>query len=269
MRAELRAFLQAFTLSSVRLGLCSGAWVSGAWPEVVHSGTKTACGCLAANLAHTDSVTKCKAHLSKAARARLDETARFMATGNERTDELPTEGARENTFQALLCDWYKAVVETSRAFTSHKGSFILRAKGGERWPDVVVPLRGWGEKDDRSKHVKPTLAPSSSLAKLREMVLRNVWQLCERRSIEGEVGPHQVCWASCSGGGRTRKASATLSCADGQLRVVLQVWSKGGQVPGESLANRVWDGRGLKSMREAYACCRAAGTPKKTIFSDR
>ena len=169
---------------------CSGACVSGACPEVVHSGTKTACGCLAA------SVTKCKAHLSKAARARLDETARFMTTGNERTDELPTAGAREDTFQALLCDWYKAVVETSRAIISHKESSILRAKGGERW----------GEKDDRWKHVKPTLAPSPSLAKLREMVLRNVWLACERRSIEGEVGPHQVCWASCSGVGRARKA---------------------------------------------------------------
>ena len=38
--------------------------------------------------AHIDSVTKCKAHLSKAERAQLDETGRFLTAGNELADEL-------------------------------------------------------------------------------------------------------------------------------------------------------------------------------------
>ena len=41
--------------------------------------------------ARSDSVTKCKAHLSKAERAKLDETGRFMAAGNERADVLAKE----------------------------------------------------------------------------------------------------------------------------------------------------------------------------------
>ena len=84
--------------------------------------------------AHIDSVTKCKAHLSKVERAKLDETGRFMAAGNERADELAKEEARDDSFQSILCDTYKGAVETCKAIISYIGSFILRAKGGERWP---------------------------------------------------------------------------------------------------------------------------------------
>ena len=51
--------------------------------------------------AHVDSVTKCKAHLSKAERAKLDEAGRFMAAGNQRADELAKEGARDDSFQSI------------------------------------------------------------------------------------------------------------------------------------------------------------------------
>ena len=62
--------------------------------------------------AHIDSVTKCKAHLSKAEQAKLDEAGRFTAAGNERADELAKEGARDDIFQSILCDTYKGAVET-------------------------------------------------------------------------------------------------------------------------------------------------------------
>ena len=90
-----------------------------------------------------DSVTKCKAHLSKADQAKLDEAGRFTTAGNERADELAKEGARDDSFQSILYDTYKAAVETRKAIIGYIGSFILRSKGGERWPDVVTPPQGW------------------------------------------------------------------------------------------------------------------------------
>ena len=38
------------------------------------------------------------------------------------------------------------------------GSFMLRAEGRERRPEVVAPLQGWDEKDERWKRAKPILA---------------------------------------------------------------------------------------------------------------
>ena len=81
------------------------------------------------DIAHIDSVTKCEAHLSKAERAKLDETGRFMAAGNERAEELAKEGARDDSFQSILCDTNRGAVVTSKAIISYIGSFILRAKG--------------------------------------------------------------------------------------------------------------------------------------------
>ena len=103
-------------------------------------------------------MTKCKAHLSKTERAKLDETGRFMAAGNERADELAKEGALDDSFQSILCDTYKGAVATCKAIIGYIGSFILQAKGGERWPDVVAPPQGWDEKDERWKRAKPILA---------------------------------------------------------------------------------------------------------------
>ena len=91
--------------------------------------------------AHIDSVTKCKAHLSKAEQAKLDEAGRFTTAGNERADEVAKEGARDDSFQSILCDTYKGAVETCKFIIGNIGSFILRAKGGQRWPDVVTPSR--------------------------------------------------------------------------------------------------------------------------------
>ena len=78
--------------------------------------------------AHVDCVTKCKAHLSKAERAKLGETGRFMAAGNERADELAKEGARDDSFQSILYDTCKGAVETCKVIISYIGSFILQAE---------------------------------------------------------------------------------------------------------------------------------------------
>ena len=86
--------------------------------------------------AHVDSVTKCKAHLSKAERAKLDDTDRLSNAGNARADELAKEGARDDSFQSILYDTYKATVETNKAIMDYIGNFILRAKGrndGQMW----------------------------------------------------------------------------------------------------------------------------------------
>ena len=96
--------------------------------------------------AHVDSVAKCKAHLSKAERAKLDEIGRFMAAGNERADELAKEGARDDSFQSILFDTYKGAFETCKAIIGYTGGFILQAKGGERWSDVAAPPQGWRER---------------------------------------------------------------------------------------------------------------------------
>ena len=81
-----------------------------------------------------------------------------MAAGNERADELAKEGARDDSFQSILYDTYKGAVETCKAIISYIGSFILQAKGGDRWPDVTAPPQGWDEKDERWKRAKPILA---------------------------------------------------------------------------------------------------------------
>ena len=37
----------------------------------------------------------------------------------------------------------------------------------------------------------------------------------------------------------------------------------------KKLASNPWDNRHLKNLRAAYACCRAADTPRRTAFSGR
>ena len=113
--------------------------------------------------AHVDSVTKCKAHLSNAERAKLDEAGLDTATGNAWPDELAKEGARDDSFQSILYDTYKGAVETCKAIIDCIGTFILRAKGGGRWPDVVTPPQGWDEKDEIWKRATPTLTRPHAL----------------------------------------------------------------------------------------------------------
>ena len=99
-------------------------------------------------------MTKSQEHVSTAEQAKLNEAGRITAIGNEWADELAKEGAREDSFQAALCDMSKAAVKTNRAIISHIGSFILQAKGGGRWPDVVTPPQDWGEKNERCKQAR-------------------------------------------------------------------------------------------------------------------
>ena len=107
--------------------------------------------------AHVDSVTKCEAHLSKSEQAKLDEAGRLTTAGNAWADELAKEGARDHSFQSTLYDTCKAAVEASKAIIGYIGNLILRAKGGERGPDVVTPPQGWDEKEERWKRAAPIL----------------------------------------------------------------------------------------------------------------
>ena len=68
------------------------------------------------------------------------------------------------------------------AIISHIGSFILRAKGGERWPDVVTPAQGWDEKDERWKRATPILARPHVLRRRRRQ-----WhcEACDKRASGG------------------------------------------------------------------------------------
>ena len=161
--------------------------------------------------AHIDSMTKCKAHLSKAERAKL-KTGSFMAAGNELADEVAKEGARDDSFQSIVCDTYKGAVETCKAIISYIGSFILRAKGGERWPAVVAPPQGWDEKDGRWKRAIPILAQPHILRRSGRH-----WQceVCDKRA-SGGAAKAKLVRTECVGAsrddtGRAREAAVSLS----------------------------------------------------------
>ena len=67
----------------------------------------------------------------------------------------------------LLCSRFQGVAETCKAIIDYIDSFILQAKGGERWPDVVAPTQGWDRKDERWKRATPILARSHALRRRR------------------------------------------------------------------------------------------------------
>ena len=120
--------------------------------------------------------------MSKSEQAKLDDAGRTIATSNERADELAEEGARDDSFQSILYDTYKAAVETSRAIINNIGNFILRVNGGERWPDVVAPPQGWDEKDERWKRAAPILASTQAMVQRRKNWLgQNAWGTLQRR----------------------------------------------------------------------------------------
>ena len=77
-----------------------------------------------------------------------------------------------------------------------------------------------------------------------------------------------MCGSSCNDAGRAGKAPVSSPGLDGQLRVVLQVWSKSSQVCEEAWRTVCFGHPGTKSMHEAHACCRAAGIPRKIAFLD-
>ena len=148
---------------------------------------------------------------------------------------MAKEGARDDSFQSILCDTYKGAVETCKAIISYVGSFILRAKGGERWPDVVTPPQGWDEKDQRWKRAQPILA--------RPHVLRRSgrqWhcEVCDKRA-SGGAAKAKLVRTECVGHPATalgEHARPTVSPpgSDWQLCVVLQVWSASSQVRKEA-----------------------------------
>ena len=213
--------------------------------------------------AHIDSVSKCKAHLSKAEQAKLDEAARLTTAGNAWADELAKEEARDDSFQSILYDTYTAAVETSTAVVVCIGSFILRAKGGERWSRRlrdgtrrtsdgnvhnrfrrVFMQRGAGDGNDTARRVASTQA---MLQRRQHWLGQNVCGI-RQRHWENTRGPSVISWlrraASCGAAGVEREQPSSQ----------------------RSLASRVWGIRELKNMREA--CCRAAGIPRKTVFLD-
>ena len=73
--------------------------------------------------------------------------------------------------------------------------FILRAKGGARWPHVVAPPQGWDEKG----------ASSQAEAQWKAMTLRGVWQARKRWCSEGKTGTHSMHGASRNDAGGSRQ----------------------------------------------------------------
>ena len=145
--------------ASLTVQRCPEAWNDGPKCAQQCEGHMLTCGVESGNVSETLGMKptstrcrKCKAHLSKSEQAKLDEAARLTTAGNAWADELAKEGARDDSFQSILYDTYKAAVETSNGIIDYIGNFILRAKGGGRWPDVVTPPQGWDEKDERWKH---------------------------------------------------------------------------------------------------------------------
>ena len=127
-----------------------------------------------------DSVTKCKAHLTKAERAKLSDEGRLTAAGNEWADRLAKDGAGDDSFQAVLCDWYKTAARTCTGIITYIGNFILRAKTGDRWPDVTPPPQEW-QREGRTLETCETDActPTSPGSDWEAMVLRQLWQTRE------------------------------------------------------------------------------------------
>ena len=283
MRAELWALLQALTLSepgaafisdcaAVLRGLTRGEkWCTAGrrphadvWREIWQRFRDIG------REAQVDSVTKCKAHLTKAERAKLNDEGRLDAAGNEWADRLAKDGAGDDSFQAVLCDWYKTAARTCTDIITYIGNFILRAKTGDRWTDVTPPPQEWQEKDERWKRVKPTLAntriswfgsgsngAATSVAGTRVMVHQErCWFALSVLDTllwrwETRQGLSCICWY---------RQAVLCGVADVELE---RPSSRRG------LANRAWDDRGLRSMHEAYACCRMVGTPRRTDSMDR
>ena len=153
---------------------------------------------------HADSVTKCKAHLSKSEQATLDDAGRTIAASSGRADEVVKEGARDDSSKSILYDTNKAAVETSRAIVNYVGNFILRAKGGEGWTDVVAPQR-WDEKDERWTRASPILARPHTLKGSGKQ-----WrcEACGKHAGDGAgtTGSDRMRGASCNGAGGAGKA---------------------------------------------------------------
>ena len=231
MRAELWALLQAPSLSepgasfisdcaAVLRGIARGEkWCTAGrrphadvwreiWQRFRYIGKE----------AQVDSVLKCKAHLTKAEWAKLNDEGRLATAGNEWADRLAKDGAGDDSFQATMCGWYKTAARTCTDIITYIGNFMLRAKTGDRWPDVTSPPQEWQEKDERWKRVKPTLARPHLLVRYGKQ-----WS-CDSCGRHASDGP-------------SKSKLARTECVGHpavQLCLVLQMWSKSSQVREES-----------------------------------
>ena len=168
---------------------------------------------------------------TKAEWAKLDDEGRLAAAGNEWADRLAKDGAGDDSFQATMCGWYKTAARTCTDIITYIGNFILRAKTGDRWPDVTPPPQEWQEKDEGWKRVKPTLARPHLLVRIGKQ-----WccDSCGRHASDGP-SKSKLARTECVGHpavvlGDEARPSITLAGTNRQLCVVLQMWSKSSQV---------------------------------------
>ena len=154
--------------------------------EVVHRWTKATCGRVARDLAALPRHRKGGAcglrDEVQSPPAKLDDEGRLAAAGNEWADRLAKDGAGDDSFQAVMCDWYKTAARTCTDIITYIGNFILRAKTGDRWPDVTPPPHEWQEQDERWKRVKPTLARPHLLVRIGKQWC---YDSCGRHASDG------------------------------------------------------------------------------------
>ena len=102
--------------------------------------------------------------------------------------------------------------------------------GGERWPDVVAPPQGWDENDERWKRAAPILARPHTL-KCRGRQWR--CEACGKHASDGALKA-KLARTKCvehpatTLGEQARQVSPPSS--EGQIRVVLLMWSDSSQV---------------------------------------
>ena len=121
---------------------------------------------------HIDSVATCKAHLSKAERAKLDETGRFTVLGYERTNWPKKE-------RMMIPSNPSCAIRTRELSKRVRQSSAMLAVSSSR---VVTPPQGWDEEDERWKRAK--------LIPVRPHVLRcnkRQWhcEVCDKRASVG------------------------------------------------------------------------------------
>ena len=217
--------------------------------------------------AHIDAVTKSKAHLSKAERAKLDETGRFWLLATNGRTSWPKK-KRVMTPSNPSCatrtrELSKRVRQSSAALAA---SFFERKRenDGQTWSHR---LRHGTRKMSDETCTTDSGASSCLEAQRTTMALRSLWctQVMgpQRQNWLGQNvwNIRQRLWENTRGHCVTSWLRRAASCGAGAERE--QPSSR------RSLANRVSGIRGLKIMHEAFVCCRVAGTPRRIAFLDR
>ena len=194
-------------------------------------------------------MTKCKAHLSKVEQAKLDEAGNVTAAGNEWADELAREGARGGSLHV-------------------QGSCRNKQRHHQLIGNFMEANGGWDEKDERWKRAAKILERPHTLKRSGGQ-----WrcEACGKNAGDG-ADKAKLARTECLG----NPATTLGEQARPQCHLLAQTGSFGGAAGVEReqpctqsfLASRVWSNRGLKNVREAYACYRAAGIPRKTVSLD-